>query len=219
MAVKEPPNELVAAAEKVRRSWAKQARKYDKSMGFWERRLFGVDHRDWACAQARGDTLEIAVGTGLNLPRYPSGVRLTGIDISPEMLAIAQKRAERLGRSVDLREGDAHHLNFPAASFDTVVCTYSMCNIPDPRLAVEEMERVLRPNGKLVLVDHIRSDVAAVYWIQKAVEFFLVRLEGEHMTRRPSQDVEASGLEIGERARLGRFGMVERIVAAKSTAA
>jgi ubiquinone/menaquinone biosynthesis C-methylase UbiE len=219
MALKEPEKELAHGIEKVRRSWARQARKYDKSMGFWERRLFGLEHRDWACAQAKGDTLEIAVGTGLNLPRYPRDVRLTGIDISPEMLAIAEKRATRLERPIDLREGDAHHLNFPEASFDTVVCTYSLCNIPDPRHAVGEMERVLRPSGKVVLVDHIRSDVALVYWIQKAVELFTVRLEGEHMTRRPSEDVEGSGLEIAERTRLGRFGIVERTLAVKGAAA
>ncbi len=88
------------------------------------------DSRSWVCGQARGDTLEVAVGTGLNLPFYPAGVELTGIDFSPAMLGVAQTRARQLGRTVDLRQADAHALPFPDALFDTVVCTFALCAIP-----------------------------------------------------------------------------------------
>ncbi len=140
-----------------RRAWDKQAASYDKRIGWFERRMFGEEHRPWAARRARGDVLEVAVGTGLNLPFYAPDVRLTGIDISPSMLDLARQRAADLGRAVDLREGDAHALAFPGASFDTVVCTLSLCNIPDPDRAIAEMKRVLRQDGRLVLVDHIRS--------------------------------------------------------------
>lgn len=202
--------------DKVRRSWAKQAPRYDKAIGFFERRVFGRSHREWACSRASGDVLEVAVGTALNLPHYPDDVRLTGLDMSAEMLDIAHKRAGESGRTIDLREGDAHALPFNDESFDVVVCTYSLCNIPEPAQAVAEMKRVLRPGGKLILVDHIRSDVRAIYWLQKIIEFFSRRLEGEHMTRRPSEQVAArEDLEIVERERLGTAGMVERLVAVK----
>jgi ubiquinone/menaquinone biosynthesis C-methylase UbiE len=115
--------------DKVRRTWAKQTSHYDKSIALFERRLFGAEHRKWACAQASGDTLEVAVGTALNLPHFPEAVRLTGIDLSPEMLAIARNRASEIGSQVDLLEGDAHALPFAESTFDTVVCTYSLCNI------------------------------------------------------------------------------------------
>ena len=208
-------NEIARGNDKVRRAWAKQAPRYDKRIGFFERKLFGDDHRAWACSLASGDTLEVAVGTGLNLPSYAGDVRLTAIDLSPEMLAIARRRASEAGVEVDLREGDAHALPFAEGSFDTVVCTYSLCNIPEPGRAVAEMKRVLRPGGRLVLVDHIRSPVRAVLWVQKAIELFSARFEGEHMTRRPLEDVRAQGLDVVERERLGAAGMIERVVALK----
>lgn len=211
-------DELEQANSKVKRSWAKQAPRYDRSIGFFERRVFGRSHRAWACSRARGATLEVAVGTGLNLPHYSGDVRLTGIDLSPEMLSIARKRAAELGTDVDLREGDAHRLPFEEASFDTVLCTYSLCNIPDPQRAVEEMRRVLKPDGRLILVDHIRAAAQPVLWFQKVIEFFSLRLEGENMTRRPAEQVEAAGLEFAERERLGPAGVVERLVAVKSGA-
>ena len=206
---------LTKANERVRRAWAKRATGYDRSIGFFERRVFGTDHRAWACSRASGETLEIAVGTGLNLAHYPTGVRLSAIDLSPEMLKIAKERAAELGLEVKLQEADAQKLPFDDASFDTVVCTYSLCNIPDPHLAVGEMKRVLRADGRLVLVDHIRSSASGVLWAQKAVEFVTKRLEGEHMTRRPLRQVEDHGLEIMERERMGRAEVVERLVAVK----
>lgn len=205
--------------ERVKRSWAKRASQYDKSIGFFERRIFGTDHREWACSKATGDTLEVAVGTGLNLPLYPAEVRLKGIDLSPEMLEIARARASQSARDIDLEQGDAHQLHFPDEAFDTVVCTYSLCNIPDHWLAVAEMKRVLRPGGKLILVDHIRSAVKPVYWLQKGIEVLSLRFEGEHQTRRPLEQVKAAGFELVERERLAPGGVVERLVARKSACA
>lgn len=208
-------SEIAAGNSKVKRSWGKRADKYDKSIGFFERRLFGTEHRVWACSRASGDTLEVAVGTGLNLPLYDDDVRLTAIDLSPEMLAIARERVARIGLAVDLREADAHALPFQDEAFDAVVSTYSLCNIPNPHRAVEEMKRVLRPNGKLILVDHIRSSVRPVLWMQKAIEFLTARSEGEHMTRRPLDQVVAHGFDVIERQRLAPGAVVERLVAVK----
>lgn len=207
--------DVQAQNDKVQRSWAKQAPRYDKSIGFFERRVFGQSHRPWACHKATGKTLEVAVGTALNLPHYPDDVELTGIDLTPEMLEIAKQRSLDVGREIELRQADAHALPFEDESFDTVLSTYSLCNIPDPQRAVNEMKRVLKPGGKLILVDHIRAARRPVLWIQKAIEFFSVRLEGEHVTRRPADQVEAAGFDIVERERLAVAGMIERLVAIK----
>ena len=114
--------------ERVRRRYDAMAERYDRSIAPFERMLFGGG-REWACSQARGEVLEIAAGTGRNLPFYPEEVRLTGIELSPRMLDVARRRAEELGREADLRLGDAQDLPFGSASFDTVVCTLGLCTI------------------------------------------------------------------------------------------
>lgn len=170
--------------DRWRRYWDKHSANYDKQTGFFDRHLFG-DSRAWVCSRATGHTLEVAIGTGLNLPFYGEQVQLAGIDFSPAMLAVARDRAARLGRTVDLRVADALALPFPDASFDTTVCTFSLCAIPDDRLAVAEMGRVLRPGGQLLLADHVEASAWPARGIQRAIELFTVPLQGEHFTRRP----------------------------------
>lgn len=199
--------------QRQRRLWEKQAPRYDRQIRFWERRLFG-DAREWACAQAGGEVLEVAVGTGRNLPFYPEGIRLSGIDLSPAMLDLARSRAAELGREIDLREGDAHALPYADASFDTVVCTFSLCNIPDERRAISEMHRVLRPGGLLILADHVASTSRVVLAIQRLFEKLTFRFAGDHQTRRPLPIVEDTGFTIESRQRYGK-GIVERLTARK----
>lgn len=198
----------------LREVWDKDAAGYDKKIGWFERHLFGDDNRTWACSRAHGDVLEVAVGTGLNLPHYPTDARVTGIELSPAMLEVAKERVLELGREFDLRLGDAHQLPFDNNSFDSVVCTFSLCNIPDVDLAVREMKRVLKPGGRLILVDHVRSSVTPVFWIQKLMELVSLRTDGDHQTRRPLEQVLANGFEVKERERF-RWGIVERLVAVK----
>src|SRR3712207_4704116 len=157
------------ATERQRRVWDKRARTFDRSMGLMERLLFG-DGRAWVCSQASGEVLEVAVGTGRNFDFYPDDVRLTGIELSSEMLAIARCRAAEVGLQAELRQGDAQALPFPHASFDTVVCTFSLCSIPDDRRAVVEMKRVLRPGGRLLLIDHVPSTTRLWRGIQWLLE-------------------------------------------------
>lgn len=200
-------------AERWTRYWDRKSATYDAEMGVWDRRLFG-DSREWACGQASGEVLEVAVGTGLNLPRYPAEVTLTGLDLSSGMLELARERARALGREVTLRQGNAHELPFAGASFDTVVCTFGLCAIPDPAAAVGEMSRVLRPGGRLILVDHVAGSSFAVRAAQWLVELASVPLAGEHFRRRPLKLVEALGLPIDRRERF-KLGLVERLVARK----
>ena len=106
---------------KVLRVYEKTANSYDRQMAFFEKIQFGGG-REWLGRRAQGRVLEVAVGTGLNLAYYPAEVTVTGIELSPAMLAIARKRAADLGRDVDLYQGDAQQLPFADASFDTAVC-------------------------------------------------------------------------------------------------
>ena len=193
--------------------WDKHASRYDREMDRWDRRLFGAS-RPWACGRAVGDVLEVAIGTGRNLAYYPDGIRLTGIDLSAQMLSIARDRAASLGREAGLRPGDAQALDFPDGSFDTVLCTLGLCAIPDERRAITEMARVLRPGGRLLLVDHVVAGPRVLRAIQWLYERISVPLAGEHFRRRPLTFVRDLGFRIEESDRF-RFGIVERLVARK----
>jgi ubiquinone/menaquinone biosynthesis C-methylase UbiE len=208
------PGERARANELRRRKYAKEAPTYDKEMDFLERWLFGTEHRGWACSRAIGDTLEVAIGTGLNLPHYPLDVHLTGVDLSPEMLALAKSSARNIDRTIELKEGDAQNLPFSDRSFDTVVCTYALCSVPDEARAISEMKRVLKPGGRLILVDHVRSTVKPILWLQQAYEFIPSRTKGEYMTRRPALHVMRDDFDIKAHDRL-RAGIIERQLALK----
>jgi ubiquinone/menaquinone biosynthesis C-methylase UbiE len=156
--------------------------------------------------------LEVAVGTGRNFSFYPEGVQLTGIDLSPAMLEIARTKADELSLDADLRESDAQELPFPDASFDTVVCTLSLCNIPDDRRAIAEMKRVLRPGGRLLLLDHVRASSKVWLSVQRVLEPLSWRFACDHLLRRPLEHVMAEGFEVDQRERY-KAGIVERLSA------
>lgn len=200
-----------------RRLWDRMAPRYDRDMRRLEALLFGRDTRAQVCAEASGDVLEVAIGTGLNLPHYPLGIRLSGIDLSPVMLAAAAKRAADLGLTVDLREAEAEHLPFGDASFDTVVCTLSLCSVADDRAAIVEMRRVLRPGGQLLLLDHVAATNPILLTLQRLWEQFTLRTLGDYQTRHPLPLVEQAGLVVNE-SRRSKLGTVERVRALKPAA-
>ena len=200
-------------AARQQRVWDKAAPSYDKQIAFFEKTWFGGG-REWLGQRAHNRVLEVAIGTGRNLPHYPAGATVTGIELSPAMLTIARQRAADLGRHVDLQEGDAEHLPSADASFDTVVCALSLCTIPSPATAIGEMKRVLVPGGRLLLLDHIASTWPPVYAAQWLLERLTIRAAGEHFTRRQLPLVQAAGFHVLETQRL-KAGTVERIHAVK----
>src|SRR5438132_686731 len=204
-----PAEGAAAETERVRAVQDKQAAKYDRQIGFFERILFG-DGRAWVCSQARGKVLELACGTARNLPFYPDDVQLTGIELSPMMLAIARKRAQELGLPADLRLGDVQQLDFPDESFDTVTCTLGFCTIPDTRVAAAEAFRVLRPGSPLLLLEHVRSPAPIVRGGQRLLEPLAVRFEADHLLREPLDYLPGVGFELDELQR-SKWGIVERL--------
>jgi ubiquinone/menaquinone biosynthesis C-methylase UbiE len=199
--------------ERVRKIWQKLAPRYDRDIGLFERLMLGRG-REWVCGQASGEVLEIGVGTGRNFEHYPSGVQLTGIDFSPEMLGVARRRAERLGFDADLRLGDAQALEFPDQRFDTVVCTLALCSIPDDGQAVHDAKRILRPGGRFLAVEHVGSPIFPVRVLQAALDWLAVRFQGDHLLREPIRHLNAEGFEI-IRLERSRLGLIERVAARK----
>lgn len=204
---------LSPADRHVRAIFEKAAPRYDATMDVFERLMVG-DGRRWACSRARGRVLEIAIGTGRNLEHYPEDVRLAGVDISPAMLARAERRAYEQRRSIDLREGSAEALEWGDETFDTVVSTLSLCTIPDDRAAIAEAWRVLRPGGSLVLCEHVRSPALPVRLGQRLLEPACVHLEGDHLLRDPLDHLEREGFTVAEIERRS-LGIMERARAVK----
>jgi ubiquinone/menaquinone biosynthesis C-methylase UbiE len=198
---------------RVRAVQDKHAAGYDRQIAFFERILFG-DGRVWVCSQARGRTLELAAGTSRNLPFYPPEVELTGVELSPEMLALARRRAQELGHPADLRLGDVQSLEFEDESFDTVTCTLGFCTIPDTTSAAREAYRVLRPGGQLLMLEHVRSPIRSVRGGQRLLEPLAARFEADHLLREPLDYLPAVGFQIDE-VRRSKWGIVERLRAHK----
>jgi ubiquinone/menaquinone biosynthesis C-methylase UbiE/predicted ester cyclase len=203
--------------ERIRRIFDKQAPKYDKSMSRFERLLF-AGNREWVCERAEGEVLELAAGTARNLPFYSADVKLTGVELSPQMAELGRRRATALGREIDMRVGDAEALPFPDDSFDTVVCTYGLCTIPDDAAAVREAKRVLRPGGRILLAEHVRSPNPVLQTLQRVLEPLAHRYGGDHLLREPLDHLTAEGFQIEEVKRL-KAGWVELLAATKRRSA
>jgi ubiquinone/menaquinone biosynthesis C-methylase UbiE len=162
--------------------------------------------------QASGRILEVAVGTGKNLRYYPRGCRIIAVDLSREMLAIAQKRAFRLQTNVSLLLADAEALPFSNESFDTVVSSLSTCTFPDPVAAFVEMARVCRSHGNILLLEHGRSNREWLgRWQDRHADQFAKPL-GCHWNREPLELAKAAHLKvIGSRRNF--YGVFHRIEA------
>ena len=185
---------------------------YDALCGFVEWRGLGRWRR-WLVGGARGLTLDLGCGTGRNLPLYGAGVRAIGIDPSPDGLARARRRAP----GVILVRATAEALPFRAGVFDTVVSGLVLCSVSDPPRALAEARRVLRPDGELRALEHVRS--TRPWWgrfqdaIQPAWTWFA---GGCHPNRTTEQSVEAAGFAIAADGRRAEGNM--RRFAARLTA-
>ncbi len=202
----------------LRAVYDREAATYDRKVGLAERIALGDLRRAFG-AELRGETLEVAIGSGLNLPHYPPAVtRAVGVDLSRGMLARAARRAGEFGRAVSLVQADAELLPFPDGSFDTVAISLALCTVPNPALALQELGRVCRPDGRIVLLEHVRSPVAPVYAVERLLSPLQERIIGCHLTRQTAEVARGVGLTIrSERRRV--FGVVRLVVAEMPDAA
>ncbi|MBX3236857.1 MAG: class I SAM-dependent methyltransferase [Nitrospiraceae bacterium] len=124
---------------------------------------FFLSARQELLAQTAGSVLEIGFGTGLNIPHYPHTVtRVTAVDPVPLLPRRVTNRIGRASVPVSLVYADAEQLPFASEHFDCVVCTFTLCTIPDPISALREVERVLKPEGRFYFLEHGRSDLPSV---------------------------------------------------------
>jgi ubiquinone/menaquinone biosynthesis C-methylase UbiE len=160
-----------------------------------------------------GQILEIGIGTGKNMPYYPTGARVTAVDLSDKMLAQARKRAASESIDVALQEMDVQDLRFRENSFDTAVATWVFCSVPDPVRGLRELGRVVRPEGRIVLLDHIRVDRPIIGRLMDLLNPLVVWATGANINRRTVDNVRRAGLIIEREEDLAAVGAVKLIVA------
>lgn len=164
-------------------------------------------------SQVRGERiLEVGVGTGKNMPYYPTEVQVTAVDLSEKMLAQARKRAQQLDLEVDLRPMDVQRLDFPDDSFDAAVVSFVFCSVPDPLLGLKELARVVRPGGQIILLEHVRARHPVLGKIMDWLNPLVVRIMGANINRRTVENVRKAGLPLREVEDLTSSGIVKLIV-------
>ena len=182
--------------DRIRAVYDELAATYDRSVGLGDKLMLGDLRRRFG-EQLRGRTLEIAIGSGLNLPFYTDAVtHAVGVDLSAGMLAQARSRAAALGMTIDLLQMDAQRLAFADGSFDTVAVSLALCTVPDPAAALWEMARICRPDGRIVLLEHVLSPVRPVAALERLLSPRQVRTIGCHFDRRTIDLARELGFRI-----------------------
>lgn len=158
------------------------------------------DMRRDLLAGARGRVLELGAGTGLNLDLYPDSIKdLTLTEPDPHMIKQLRKRAAESGRSAEVVEAPAEKLPFEDDSFDTVALTLVLCTVPNPTGALQEIRRVLKPDGRFLFLEHVRSPEPGLAKWQDRLEMpwrFLG--DGCHCNRDTVAAISAAGFRLGD---------------------
>ena len=212
IAIRETPPVDVRATEQTRRRYERLSAYYDLLEGLAERRYRSWRQRLWSRVLGRR-VLEVGVGTGKNMPYWPSGLSITAIDLTPGMVAQARRRSEQLGLNPDLRLGDVQALDFPAASFDTAVATFVFCSVPDPVRGLRELARVVRPGGQILLLEHLRPDNPLLAGMTDVLSPIVVQLIGANLNRRTLDNARLAGLDVIRVEELAMAGMYRLITA------
>lgn len=200
------------ATERTRARYQRISPIYDLMEALPERQFIPWRKRLWALVEGPR-VLEVGIGTGKNIPFYPPDTRVTGIDLAPGMLEKAQERAENLNVDVERRVGDVQDLDFDDNSFDTAVATCVFCSVPDPVLGLEEIRRVVRSGGQIILLDHVRSEQPLLGELMDLINPIVVRMIGANINRRTVENVRKAGVVIDRVEDLGMGDIIKLTVA------
>lgn len=193
-------------------AYARWARVYDPIFGAITGRAIRATMSEVNALPA-GRVLEVGVGTGLSLPLYRPHHRVVGIDLSPDMLRQAERRVaeRRLAHVAALAEMDAANLDFPGASFDVAVAMFVMTVVPDAPRVLAEMTRVVKPGGRIVIVNHFSAEGGPRAAIERWLSRFATTL-GWHPEFDKGQMLGRSGMRLLSERSLSPFGLYTLLV-------
>jgi ubiquinone/menaquinone biosynthesis C-methylase UbiE len=173
--------------------WDRASRTYD-FMTWADERRFGTAKRS-LFSKMNGRCLMVASGTGNDFRHFPPGLTITAIDVSPAMVERARARAAAYGGALDVRVMDVQALDFPSATFETIATASTFCSVPDPVRGLRELCRVLKPGGRLLMFEHVRSRFGPVALLQDLMTP-LTRRMGPDMNRDTVSNVQRAGFDI-----------------------
>jgi len=206
------PNSAKMTVNELQRAYDEIAAQYEKRIWF-DQHILGVARlRKKLLSKANGKILEVACGTGQNLPLFALYSEITAVDLSPKMLEVARENAAKHGLNVSFAMMDAEKLEFPDGSFNTVVSTLSTCTFPNPIKALQEMKRVCQPNGLILLLEHGHSDLPWFANFQDRNEYkHYQEHAGCRWNQEPLDLVQSAGIKVLKNKRniLGMFHSIE----------
>lgn len=179
-------------SEKIRKRYNRAARFYD----MLESPMEMMALKEWRInlmEELEGDVLEIGVGTGKNIEYYQKDINITAIDFSEKMLEKAIEKAEKYNKNVTLLQMDAQKMNFPDNTFDTIFTTCVYCSVPDPVKGLKEMRRVCKTNGKIIMIEHVRSEKKLLGLIMDILNPIVVNTYGANINRKTVENIYKSG--------------------------
>jgi len=178
--------------EKVKRRYNRAAIVYDileSPMEIMALKKWRID----VMRELKGKVLEVGVGTGKNIPYYPENIDITAIDFSDRMLKRARLKAEDLSKKVKFYNMDAEHMDFLDNTFDTVFTTCVFCSVPDPVKGLEEIKRVCKIDGKIIMIEHVRSEKKVLGLLMDLFNPLVVTSYGANINRRTVSNIEKAG--------------------------
>ncbi|AGB40984.1 methylase involved in ubiquinone/menaquinone biosynthesis [Halobacteroides halobius DSM 5150] len=188
--------------EKIKNRYNRIASIYDSCEALMEERKMG----DWRqnlwqqVADRTGDKkvnlLEAGVGTGKNIPYYPEGTKAYAIDFSKQMLAEARKKAKQSATEVKLFEMDIQNLDFEDNFFDVIITTCVFCSVPDPIKGLKELKRVCKPNGEILMLEHMRSNKEPIGYLMDSINWISLLMWGANINRKTMKNIKEVGFKV-----------------------
>jgi ubiquinone/menaquinone biosynthesis C-methylase UbiE len=165
-------------------------------MGSWRKRLWQRVEEN--LPESDGKLLEAGVGTGKNIQYYPDNIELYAIDFSEKMLKKARQKADATAKEINLIQMDIQNLDFPDNFFDIIVTSCVFCSVPDPVKGLKELKRVCKNDGKIIMLEHMRSKKEPIGSLMDLFNWVSLYTYGANINRKTIENIEKAGLKIKE---------------------
>lgn len=200
------------STDKIKARYNRVAKVFDYMESHMQN-MIPSDFTDKAFSKLYGKVLEVGVGTGRNLPYYPQGCEVTAIDFSSKMLEIAKKNIGKAPFPVKLLEMDAQNMTFPDNSFDCVINTCVFCSVPDPIKGLQEIKRVCKPGGTIIMIEHVRSKNPVIGLMMDILNPVVVNVIGANINRNTVDNIQKAGIKVKELEE--KFGKILNLIIAE----